>query len=332
MTIILRLDPVLPALWRSPDVLQFGTQAVVTLSPVEAWQLRLLHELAAGFPESALMVWADILRVDPARVRGFLSGLAPALLRVDPDVPVRVPRVVLHSPRAAHDARMLAAVRSVCTDAGIDVVEASHAGGVRGAGDTRWARRVAGPHAAHDTASGASAAGTLVPGAETADLAIVLAHHVVDPRTSAALLAAEVTHLPVVMTSSGVRVGPVAVPGQTACLHCAELHNIDRDPSWPTIATQLLELVAPTPTALVAIEAAALTARFVAAATANRTNDPVVWGASVSVRAEGAHREWRRHRPHRSGGCLSLAQNATHPVALVRQNVRTTATAMRVPA
>ena len=70
MTIILRLDPVLPALWRSPDVLQFGTQAVVTLSPVEAWQLRLLHELAAGFPESALMVWADILRVDPARVRG----------------------------------------------------------------------------------------------------------------------------------------------------------------------------------------------------------------------------------------------------------------------
>lgn len=313
MTIILRLDPAFPALWRSPDVLQFGTQAVVTLSPVEPWQLRLLHELAAGFPESALMVWAGILRIDPVRVRGLLGTLSPALHRVDPDVPVRVPRVVLHSPRPAHDARVLAAVRSVCIDASIDVFETAKAGGER-----------------------TSDARALVPAASDADLAIVLAHHIIDPRTSAALLAAEISHLPVVMGATGVRVGPLAVPGQTACLHCAELHRIDRDPSWPIMATQLLELVAPAPAPLVAIEAAALTARFVTAqfvtAATMGVNDPIVAGSSVSVRAGGARREWQQHRPHQSCGCLSLAQSATRPAVRVRQSARTTATAMRVPA
>lgn len=322
MTIILRLDPAFPPLWRSPDVLQFGSQAVVEVSPVDAWQLRLLHELAAGVPESAVMVWADILRVDPARVREFLGRLSPALLRVDPDLLAEPPRVVLHSPRAAADARMLAAVRTVCTDAGITVVETATTRGAPSAGD-------------------AGRASTILPAQGTADLAIVLAHHVVDPRTSAALLAAETTHLPVVITATGVQVGPLVVPGQTACLHCAELYRIDRDPSWPVLATQLLELVAPAPAPLVAIEAAAVIARFVAAATSgvattgvatSDTSDRQLRASSVSVRAEGARHAWEEHLPHRSCQCLSLAQSATHPAAHDPQSETATTRALRVPA
>lgn len=316
MTIILRLDPAFPPLWRSPDVLQLGSQAIVEVTPVDAWQLRLLHELAAGVPETAMMVWADILRVDPVRVREFLGRLSPALLRVDPDLAVEAPRVVLHSPRAAEDARLLAAVRTVCTDAGITVVETA---------TTRAAQRGAQP------SGDAGPVTANLPPQGNADLAIVFAHHVVDPRTSAALLAAETTHLPVVITATGVQVGPLIVPGQTACLHCAELHRIDHDTSWPVLATQLLELVAPAPAPLVAIEAATVIARFVTAATAG-ASDRQMWESSVSVRAEGARREWEEHHPHRSCECLSLAQNAKRPAAHDPQSATTTTTAMRVPA
>lgn len=317
MTIILRLDPALPPLWRSPDALQFGVPAVTVVSPVEAWHLRMITELTSGLPESAVMVWAEILRVDPARVRAFVASLSPVLLRIDPDLPPRIPRVLLHSARAGGDAGMLAALRGVCADAGIDVARPSEA------------------EVAASRSTGAALDSQLVAqvAAENSniDLVILLAHHTVDPRTSAALLSADITQLPVVITAHGVRVGPLIVPGHTACLHCAELHHIDRDPAWPTMATQLLELVAPSPSPVVVLEAAALTTRFVTAAV--RAGDDVrLREASVSVRAGSAHREWQRHRPHPSCGCLSLAQSETLPVARDHQNVKATATATRVPA
>ena len=48
--------------------------------------------------------------------------------------------------------------------------------------------------------------------------------------------------LPYVLT--GVRethgvVGPLVVPGRTACPRCIDLHRADRDPGWPVVAAQL---------------------------------------------------------------------------------------------
>lgn len=318
MTIILRLDPALPPLWRSPDALQFGVPAVTVVSPVEAWHLRMITELTSGLPESAVMVWAEILRVDPARVRAFVASLSPVLLRIDPDLPPRLPRVLLHSARAGGDAGMLAALRGVCADAGIEVARPFHAAGGPASIST-------------GTAPDAQLVARVATENPNIDLVILLAHHTVDPRTSAALLSADITQLPVVMTTHGMRIGPLIIPGRTACLHCAELHRIDIDPAWPTMATQLLELVAPAPSPLVVLEAAALTARFVTAAVL-AGDDARLRDASVSVRAGSAHRQWQRHRPHPSCGCLSLAQSATLPEARDQQNVRTKATAMRVPA
>ncbi|RZS87182.1 bacteriocin biosynthesis cyclodehydratase domain-containing protein [Motilibacter rhizosphaerae] len=34
-------------------------------------------------------------------------------------------------------------------------------------------------------------------------------------------------------------VGPLVVPGATACLRCLDLHRTDRDPAWPRVAAQL---------------------------------------------------------------------------------------------
>ncbi|GIJ00385.1 molybdopterin/thiamine biosynthesis adenylyltransferase [Sediminihabitans luteus] len=40
---------------------------------------------------------------------------------------------------------------------------------------------------------------------------------------------------------AGVTVGPLAVPGRTACLRCIELAHQDADPGWPAVAAQLRE-------------------------------------------------------------------------------------------
>jgi hypothetical protein len=34
-------------------------------------------------------------------------------------------------------------------------------------------------------------------------------------------------------------VGPLVVPGRTACLHCLYLHRCDRDSHWPVLSAQL---------------------------------------------------------------------------------------------
>lgn len=49
-----------------------------------------------------------------------------------------------------------------------------------------------------------------------------------------------VAHLPVAVREGRVVVGPLVLPGRTSCLHCAELHRTDRDPSWPVVAAQLV--------------------------------------------------------------------------------------------
>ncbi len=46
-------------------------------------------------------------------------------------------------------------------------------------------------------------------------------------------------HLPVLLRDGTGIVGPLVIPGETACLHCLDLHRRDRDPAWPTLVSQL---------------------------------------------------------------------------------------------
>lgn len=45
--------------------------------------------------------------------------------------------------------------------------------------------------------------------------------------------------LPVLVRESLAVVGPLVIPGTTACLVCLDLHRRDNDPSWPVLAAQL---------------------------------------------------------------------------------------------
>ncbi len=46
-------------------------------------------------------------------------------------------------------------------------------------------------------------------------------------------------HLVVAAGDLGASVGPLVVPGRTACLRCEDLHRTARDPAWPELLLQL---------------------------------------------------------------------------------------------
>ncbi|MBO0821784.1 MAG: hypothetical protein J2P26_13155, partial [Nocardiopsaceae bacterium] len=59
-----------------------------------------------------------------------------------------------------------------------------------------------------------------------------------DPEEVTALLRARVPHLAVWADEAIGVVGPLVVPGLTACLRCADLARAERDPAWPLILAQ----------------------------------------------------------------------------------------------
>ncbi|MGH3124532.1 MAG: ThiF family adenylyltransferase, partial [Streptosporangiaceae bacterium] len=63
-------------------------------------------------------------------------------------------------------------------------------------------------------------------------------------------------------------VGPLVIPGRTACLSCVDLARSDRDPAWPLILAQASGR-APQPAACAAVLAAAVAAQATAQALAH---------------------------------------------------------------
>lgn len=66
----------------------------------------------------------------------------------------------------------------------------------------------------------------------------------IDPALSddAGALERDQAHLVVGQANGVAEVGPLVVPGRTGCLTCRDLHRVDADPVWPRVAMQLLHL------------------------------------------------------------------------------------------
>lgn len=75
--------------------------------------------------------------------------------------------------------------------------------------------------------------------ASTVDFVLLVSHFVVSPMDIQPWLGRDITHCAIVFGESSVRVGPVVVPGQTACIRCVELAHIDSDPAWSAVAPQV---------------------------------------------------------------------------------------------
>jgi len=78
---------------------------------------------------------------------------------------------------------------------------------------------------------------------DAVDLVVLSDYLVADPRMVRDLHTRGVPHLPVRVRDGTGLVGPLVIPGATACLGCTDLHRSDRDAAWPAIAAQLRDTV-----------------------------------------------------------------------------------------
>jgi hypothetical protein len=75
------------------------------------------------------------------------------------------------------------------------------------------------------------------PGPPRPDLALLVGRHPLEVRAS--LMRDQIPHLAAAADEAIGIVGPLVIPGQTACLRCMDLARTDRDPAWPLILAQL---------------------------------------------------------------------------------------------
>jgi hypothetical protein len=123
----------------------------------------------------------------------------------------------------------------------------------------------------------------------------------------ALLLRHQVPHLAVAAGEAIGVVGPLVLPGRSACLRCLDLTRAERDPAWPLILAQLASRAA-NPAACDAVLAAAVAAQAAAQALALIDRGP----AAVAV-VDGTMElvlpgwRWRRRtwQPHPRCGCHS---------------------------
>ena len=84
--------------------------------------------------------------------------------------------------------------------------------------------------------SGPEAGGEPLAGARP-DLVVLIGTHV--PELAASLMRGQIPHLAAAAGEAIGVVGPLVVPGTSACLRCLDLARTDRDPAWPLILAQL---------------------------------------------------------------------------------------------
>lgn len=272
-------------------MLQFGADAVVLIDDPSPWQQRLIRELESGIPDAALGPVAQALGAPDGEAEAFVRRIRRALARPSaPSYPVG-----LQAPEGFSRTRA-AAVRAALASAGLEVSELTWFG----------------------------APGEVVPGLGPV---VVLADHIVEPRRAAALMGADVPHLPLVFTGAGAEVGPYVRPGRSPCLACLAAHRTDADPAWPHLAAQLIGRPAPQVSDALATEAALATANLLGAAGRGSRRLRAV---TVTLREGSLHRVTRAHRPHAACRCRSLGGIATAGAPAFPAT--TTATASAPPA
>lgn len=268
---MLRLSPSHPPLWRTETSLQLGTDGAVRIDDVTTWQEHLLDALQRGVPGAMLTPLARTLGAPAIEAARFVEQIVGALVP-DPAAPLPV-RAELPSDISVAEADALA--------------QGWRAGSLV-AHATRWREEAPGPR---------------LP-------VILVADHLAEPRRAAALMSSDVTHLPIALAGDRVVVGPLVVPGRTACLSCLHAHRTDADERWPVLAAQLIgRRRTPTDVGLV-LEAAGIAARMLrgTAGTAHTAGDAEdATSLSVTLSLVHARRVWRAHHPHPGCPCRSPA-------------------------
>lgn len=310
------LAPHAPVLRRGADVLQVGLDprtAVVLSGPGVADLLGRLdgrqdlsslrsHSLREGMTRS------DVDAVLHALHRAGLLTAAPSA----PPVGTRLPsaRAVSQLPPGGRGDRP--AVRLV----GLGALGHQVAGLLLGAGVHVYAAGLGGdrsrprtPLPLADLASGPHPYGAELrlvnhwskPQHELVRLTVVAADTVEPDRVvPETLMRDDQPHLVLRSSGTAVTVGPLVLPGRTACVRCTDLTRRDLDPAWPLLLSQLTVLRLSTPAVLLAWGAAVAAAQVLAVL---QHSVPEVAGATLELDLTDHLTRWRAWPRHVSCGC-----------------------------
>lgn len=264
------LPPAYRRLWRDPQTLQLGrapaTAVVLSgLDPATRGTLALLdgtRDLAQVLRDAQLLGCSgdralELLRVlDEADLLDDAAAPGAPVRRAEQQrlAPDHASLRLVGSARSATTrarasvqvvgaSRVGAAVASLLTAAGVERVEVVDAVATRpedtaagGLGRTDvGSRRDA---AAVERAGQLGDAASVGPGAAT-DLVVLAPPTPGGLDDAVAGLPAGAAHLVAEVRDAVGVVGPLVLPGRTACVRCLDLHRSDRDPAWPVLAAQL---------------------------------------------------------------------------------------------
>jgi len=239
----LRLPARAPVVWRDPSSLQIGVEHVhAVVDRVTAGQAEFLAAVSAGLGAGGISAVVVQVGCDRSEAVDLVRRLGPVLLLGPSAQLALTSRPVV---RLAGRGALADEVGRLLESCGLGVL-------------------------LEDGESAASAAST--PGRGRVDgarqhVGVVVGGLALDPVVVSEWLRRDVPHVLVRVGDRSVRVGPVVVPGVTACARCLHLHDGDRDRAWPAVAGQLAALPVAAPPLLVLRDAAVRTVRRVLAAT-----------------------------------------------------------------
>jgi hypothetical protein len=72
--------------------------------------------------------------------------------------------------------------------------------------------------------------------------AITIGHLATRPSTYIRWLNRDVPHINITFDMNETKISPIIIPGETPCLNCLAEFEVDKDPAWPALASQLIDL------------------------------------------------------------------------------------------
>jgi hypothetical protein len=140
-------------------------------------------------------------------------------------------------------------------------------------------------------------------GSARADLTVVTTQRLdVDRVLTDILLRSDQVHLLVRGSDGGVVVGPLVVPGRTACVRCTDLVRCAADPHWPVVLSQACRISSRVPEPLIGWAGATAATQVLAWIADPSGPWPETAGATIELSND--FRPLRRHWPrHPDCGC-----------------------------
>ncbi|MGH3979032.1 MAG: hypothetical protein ACRDRZ_08545 [Pseudonocardiaceae bacterium] len=132
------------------------------------------------------------------------------------------------------------------------------------------------------------------------DVAVLADAVVPAPASALDLVVARTPHLAVYAHEGVAVIGPLVLPGRSACLRCVQLRRGDADPAWPKLAAQLSSAVPSADLGCTQVAAAMAVEQVLAvlAGPVTGLDAPPTWNATLEldpVRGLLHRREWAAH-------------------------------------